>query len=175
MIARRHRRALFAALCLAGCAHMGRADQVALAFPCDFSLLQIVSVEQGELKMDFLASLRRRGADFELALLDPALQRPIYEAHTAGSAIAETRPLPEEARGLGAMLFQSLRQFFTARSFDRAGQALAFLGDRFHFEFEPWDERESCPFPAEIRMQARGGPPMRVVARTADVACGPEQ
>lgn len=159
-------------LALTGCAHAPRADQVALAFPADFSLLQVVRVEQGEVKMDFLASLRRRGGALALTMLDPVLQRPIYEAHGEGDGIVETRPLPEEARGLGAMLFEALRRLFEAEAFERAGGALVFEGERFRFEFEPWDAGAACPFPAEIRMRARGGPPLRVVATTEDVACG---
>ena len=160
-------------LALSGCAHGGRANAVALGFPADFSLLQVVAVEQGEVKMDFLASLRRQGEAFELSMLDPVLQRPIYEAHTdARGRLVETRPLPDEARGLGAMLFESLRRFFAAEAFERAGEALVFRGDRFLFEFEPWDAGAACPFPAEIRMRTRGGPAMRVTARTEDVVCG---
>lgn len=176
MIDRIRRFGLLAALVTAGCAHASRADEHALAFPGDFSLLQVVEVERGESKMAFVASLRRRGGDFELAMLDPVLQRPLYEAHTEGGKIVETRPLPDEAQELGAMLFQSLQQFFEAKAFQRSGSALTFEGERFLFEFEPWDARAICPFPAVIHMRARGkSPKMRVVATTEDVACGGHQ
>lgn len=164
---------LTALLALGACAHGTNAsERQAIAFPDDFSLIQVVAVEQGETRMDFFASLSRQGDDLTLAMLDPVLQRPIYEAHTSGGEFTETRPLPEEARGLGAMLFDALRQLFTATELDRADDVLRFEGDRFLFELTPWDPNAACPFPSEIRMRARrGGPQMRVVARTEDVAC----
>lgn len=162
---------------LVACAHGNHAPPTQLSFPTEFNLLQVIEVEQGDLKMTFLASLRRQGRSFELAMLDPVLQRPIYEAHSEGERFVETRPLPDEARGLGVMLFQSLKQFFEATSFrrsaDTAGAVLRFTGERFEFEFDPWDEAANgCPFPREIRMQTRGNPRMRVVATTEDIACG---
>lgn len=172
-----HRRAqlglLTAALTFGACAHSPSAsERQAIAFPDDFSLIQVVAVEQGETRMDFFASLSRRGDDLALAMLDPVLQRPIYEAHTQGGDFIETRPLPDGARGLGAMLFDALRQLFTATELKRVGDVLRFEGDRFFFEIAPWDPGAACPFPGEIRMTARrGGPQMRVVARTEDVAC----
>ncbi|MDR0965969.1 MAG: hypothetical protein LBM75_05645 [Myxococcales bacterium] len=160
---------VFAAL--SACAHGG--PIVERAFPLDFALIQVVEVqpEQGA-PMSFLASLRRQGSDFELTLLDPIVQRPLYEAHTKEGRLIETRPLPEEARGLGALLFGALRQLFESDRFEQREAGLRFTGSRFEFEFEPWPDDAACPFPAEIRMWTRGSPKLRAVAKTEDIACG---
>ena len=162
----------------AGCAHGPSGEPVSAAFPDRFGLTQVIHVKQGGMEMDFLASLRRRGDDYELAMLDPVIQVPLYIARTEGGRLVEIKPLPPEARGLGPMLFQSLAELFSAKSFVRRpaamgeGDIFAFWTRRLEFEAAPWDMSAECPFPAEIRMRTRGGPDMTAVAKTEDVACG---
>ena len=76
------------------------------------------------------------------------------------------------------MLFQSLAELFSAKTFVRrpadsgGGDVFVFWTRRLAFEASPWDMSSPCPFPAEIRMTTRGGPDMTAVAKTEDVACG---
>jgi hypothetical protein len=169
---------LAAAAVCAGCAHIPSGEPVAASFPENFALTQVIHVKQGGNEMDFLASLRRRGSDYELAMLDPTVQVPLYIAHTEGGRLVETKPLPPEARGLGALLIQSLAELFGAQTFVRRpaamgeGDVFVFRTRRLEFEATPWAMTSKCPFPAEIRMKTRGGPDMTAVARTEDVACG---
>lgn len=161
-----------------GCAHGLSGESVDAAFPDSFGLTQIIHVEQGENRLDFIASLRRQGDEYQLAMLDPAVQIPLYVAHTEGGKLVETKPLPPEAKDMGGMLIGSLSELFGARSFvrrpatDGTGDAFFFRNRRFEFEATPWSMEGECPFPAQIRMRTRGGPDLRVTAITEDVACG---
>ena len=164
-----------------GCAHVPEGTPVGVSFPENFALTQIIPVHRGESELKFIASLSRRGSDYQLAMLDPVIQNPLYIAKQENGRFIELRPLPEKVREMGPMLFSSLVELFETQKFSlqknrtASGEEedrLVFWTRRFEFSVTPWDVAASCPFPMEIRMKTLGGPELSVSARTEDVSCG---
>jgi hypothetical protein len=160
-------------LAASGCAlFRGSSCESGYRFPERFDALQVIRVEQQGEQHQFLASVRRTGEDFELAMLDPIFQRPLVEASFVGGEYRERRSLPPEAKLDARALFESIRQLFTARCLERVEGGLRLTGSRFVYEFEE-PAAGPCAFPREIRQRARGGFDLTVVAATEEVVCEP--
>ena len=131
----------------------------------------MITVEQEGERHQFLASVRRKGPDYEFVLLDPVIQRPLVEAGYRAGEWTERSNLPEGVEFPARELFGAIRQLFEAQCFSREEDGLGFRSDRFRFSFvEP--SPGSCSFPASIGMRPRLGDAVRVSAETQDVACG---
>ncbi|HCF58400.1 MAG TPA: hypothetical protein DFS52_10455 [Myxococcales bacterium] len=167
---------LIAALVLmlgaSGCALFGgRSCQSAYRFPERFDLIQVITVEQGGQRHQFLASVRRTGADFDFVLLDPVIQRPLVEATYAAGEWNEKSSLPKEVDFKARDLFDAIRQLFVSQCFSEADGGLEFRSDRFRFWFAEPAPGE-CSLPASIGMKPRIGDAVAVSAETQDVGCG---
>lgn len=164
---------VLAAVGTSGCAlFRGGGCESGYRFPERFEAVQVIRVEQqGELHQ-FLASVRRVGEDYELAMLDPVFQRPLVEASFVNGEYRERRSLPAEAKLDARALFESIRQLFSAGCFERGEGGLRLTGSRFVYDFEE-PAAGPCAFPKEIHQRARGGFDLAVTAVTEDVVCTP--
>ncbi|MGI5864005.1 MAG: hypothetical protein ACOX6T_18390 [Myxococcales bacterium] len=159
------------ALSSTGCALFGgRSCESAYRFPERFDLIQVITVEQGGQRHQFLASVRRAGADFDFVLLDPVIQRPLVEAAYRAGEWTERSNLPKDVDFKARELFDAIRQLFAAQCFPKADGNLEFRSDRLRFWFAEPAPGE-CSMPATIKMKPRMGDAIAVTAETQDVGC----
>jgi hypothetical protein len=120
---------------------------------------------------EFLASLRRRGGDLDLALFDPAFAAPLLSA-TRRSGVVHLEiptggPSEGEARRLVELLVELYAQPFQETA---PGRAEARTGG-YVCRLEGVRARLGCVFPEAIELVLRVGREARVRVVTLDVSC----
>lgn len=157
-----------------GCAGVPRGQgAVAWTFPARYEANQIVTVDSGDTRREFLASVRRSRGDVEVTLFDPALAAPLIAGRMREGAAEETRYAAGIPPGYGVQLVRMLADLHGARfpiGADGAGEAGG-VGVRYRVRSLSADYR--CRFPEVIEVTPRARGP-RIHVATIDVACGAE-
>jgi hypothetical protein len=160
--------ALVAALAL-GCAHAG-ASGAAFAFPAAFDANQLVTIQTGGETRELIASLRRRGADYDVTLFDPVFAVPILSASARDGAVR----VEGGAGGLGADRAEQLLSLLAdlyGRTFRATGpDRFEARSRRFAYALAGVRPRDGQPFPDVIEVASRGGPEVRLRVETIDVS-----
>ncbi len=145
------------------------------SFPGSFDVTQVVTVDQDRTgSLEFLASLRRVGDDYEVTLFDGALEVPLMSASVRSGA----RNVQVMAAGMdgafGLRLLELLQDLYR-RDFPASveGRTESDTGT-FTVRLDGLPRSSSpCRFPSTIEVVPhRSGDP-RLVVRTIDVACVP--
>ncbi|HYD39813.1 MAG TPA: hypothetical protein VEB43_03205 [Anaeromyxobacter sp.] len=139
-------------------------------FPRAFAASQVVAVNAGGERREFIASVRRSGAAHEVTLFDPVFAAPVLTARAEGRAVTEELLAPGPRAGDGVRLVKLLRDVFARRYAERGGEAEAggWTGRVRLTGLAP--EPGPCRFPAEIELAARGGAGS-VRVRTLEAEC----
>lgn len=167
-------RAAALALALAGAACAGPRpllDAAAFRFPESFDATQVVTVAAPDGKVELVASLRRREADYDVTLFDPVFATPLL------GASLEAGVFRVDARGPGVtareaeQLLEVLRDVY-AGGYPRPvdGTTVA-RGRRVAITLSGVDPDAPCPFAARIDVRPRLGLAPAVAVRTLDVSC----
>lgn len=149
---------------LAGCATPSTRGTGPLSyrFPEAFTASQVVEVEQGGTRLQFLASVRRDGPDCRVTLFDPVFSVPLVEARLEGGKASEELLAPGPRPGDGRRLVQLLAEVFGRAYPEREGEAEAttIIG-AVHLAGLPPPE-QACRLPAQIQLLPRPGLVVRV-------------
>jgi hypothetical protein len=176
------RRALELALLLAGvagaagvcaCAGAQGAGAITYRFPQELRASQVVVLESEGERHEFIASVRRAGADVEVTLFDPVFAVPLLHARAQGGEVTEELLAPGPRPGDGKRLAGLLRDVFSRgyAETDGAARADGWMG-KVRLAGLPAEPGE-CRFPEEIELRPRAGGAV-VQVKTLDVACGGE-
>jgi hypothetical protein len=160
-----------AALAAAACAGAPARARHDFAFPDSFDVNQVVTARVEGVAQELVASLRRRGAEYEVTLFDPAFGVPLLSASLAGGSVtiaSAAGPLRrDDAERLLAMLGDLYAQRFRARGPDR----LEAKSGRFVYRLAGLRSREGCAFPDRIDVAPRMGSAVVIEVVTLDVSC----
>ncbi len=164
------------ALLALACAHGGSPAGPAFAFPGAFDANQLVEIRTAGETREVLASLRRRGGDFDVTLFDPVFAVPLLSASSRGGAVhVEAGPAPgrgpgpEEATQLLSLLADLYGRTFRAAGADRFETS----SGRFRFGLVGVRPRDGCPFPDRIEVSPRLGSAVHLRVDTIEVSCVP--
>jgi hypothetical protein len=140
-------------------------------FPAAFEASQVVTLEVGGERHEFIASVRRTGDDYQVTLFDPIFEVPLLGAAASGGKVTEELLAPGPRPGDGTRLLELLREVYGQDYAELAGAAEARgrSGSARLNGLPP--AGEACRFPREIAITPRLGA-MRFAVRTTDVACG---
>lgn len=163
------RAAALAVALAAACAGV-RPAAPAWTFPDAFDATQVVSASGDGPPMELVASLRRRGGDYEVTLFDPVFGAPLLSAAVRGGAheVREIGPAigrAGEARRLLDVLASVYGRAYPAPREDATGASTLAYAIRLSEFGAPGD----CAFPGRIDVTASGG--ARVEVRTLEVTC----
>ncbi len=160
------------ALLLGACAGArGGACPTGFRFPDTFDAVQVIRVRSdGELR-EMLGSVSRRGEDFQIAFLDPALQRPFLEIEIKAGKIAQKGDLPQEAREQIPKLIDAIRELYSASCFQGTEDKPELTGSRFRYWLERVEGPADCRFAMVTRMAPRIGSSVAIEVETSDVGC----
>lgn len=168
------RRAPVALALAAACAAAPRAP-AGWAFPAAFDVNQVVRVEGRDGSWELVASLRRRGADYEVTLFDPIFGAPVLTASLMAGRASEEVLAPPGAGirpGDGSRLVETLRGVYGQRYPSEEGGRTAAEGMRLAVALSAISGEPGCRFPGAIEIRPRAGPVDRLEVRTLEVRCG---
>lgn len=156
-----------------GCAGVQGTGAVTYRFPQALRASQVVVLEREGQRHEFIASVRRAGADVEVTLFDPVFAIPLLHARAQGGEVSEELLAPGPRPGDGKRLAGLLRDVFS-RGYAEAGGAARADGwmGKVRLAGLPAEPGE-CRFPQEIELRPRAGGAV-VQVKTLDVACGAE-
>jgi hypothetical protein len=159
-----------AAAALAGCAGARPAGPV-WSFPEAFDATQAVSVRGAGPARDLVASLRRRGGDYEVTLFDPIFGAPLLSAARRGGQVSIEASGPAAGREAEARrLVEVLADVYGGAYPAPRGGASEGRAGRLAVRLSGVAPRDGCPFPERVDVSARG---VSVEVRTLDVTCSP--
>ena len=154
----------------AACAH-APPPGAPFAFPDAFDANQLVEIATADGTREVVASLRRRGGDFEVTLFDPVFTVPLLSASTRGGDVrvdGSAPGLPEDA----APQLLALLQDLYGRTFRAAGaDRLEARSRRFAYALVGVRARDGCPFPDSVEVSRRGRADLHLRVVTIDVSC----
>ncbi|WP_242392179.1 hypothetical protein [Anaeromyxobacter oryzisoli] len=156
----------------AACAAIPRGERRSYEFPPSFDATQAVTVTLEGRTQELVASLRRRGDDFDLTLFDPVFSFPLLTSSSHGGVATEVRHVERVRPGDGKRLVELLVLVYETRyPLPVAGAAEASVGAvRSRLEQLPGDA--PCQFPGVILVSPRFGAGPQVSVRTVEVLCG---
>ena len=163
-----------AAVAALACASVPRAPG-GYSFPESFDVTQVVTVDQGRTgRLEFLASLRRAGDDYEVTLFDGALEVPLLTA-SVRSGTSSVKLLAAGMDGAFGLRLLALLQDLHRRDFPPSVEG------RTENDTEPFTVRldgvpassSPCRFPSTIEIVPHRDDDPRLLVRTIDVACVP--
>lgn len=161
-----------AALALACAGAAPRPGERTYRFPEAFEATQVVTVALDSGPQEALASVRRRGADYEVTLFEPTFAAPLLTAAARGGAVSEELLVAGPRRGDGLRLVKLLADVF-GRAYragaDGRGEARGSLGA---YALDGLPGPGPCAFPAAVDVSPTLGLGPHVHARTVDVSCG---
>lgn len=160
---------LLAALA-AACAH-APPPGAPFAFPDAFEANQLVEIATADGRREVVASLRRRGADFEVTLFDPVFTIPLLSASTRGGDLRVEGSAPGLPEDAGPQLLALLADLY-GRTFRAVGaDRLEARSRRFAYALLGVRPRDGCPFPDRIEVSPRRGAALHLRVVTIDVSC----
>jgi len=168
------RRSPAAALALAAACAGVPAGPGGWAFPASFDANQVVVAEarDGAGTWELVASLRRRGADYEVTLFDPVFGAPVLAASLRDGRASEQVLAPAGIRaGDGERLVETLREIYGQRYPAESGGATGAETLRQRTTLAAISGGTGCRFPATIEIRPRAGPVERLEVRTIEVRC----
>jgi len=171
------RRAAAALLALAAACATVPAGPGGWAFPASFDANQVVRIEGRDGSWELVASLRRRGDDYEVTLFDPVFSAPVLTASLRGGQASERVLAPAGAGvrpGDGERLVETLREIYGERYPAEEGGRTAAGSLRVHTALSGIAGEAGCRFPGAIEIRPRAGPVERLEVRTIEVRCGGE-
>lgn len=160
---------------LAACAGIPPGACDAYEFPGSFDATQAVTVTLEGRTQELLASLRRRGDDFEVTLFDPVFSFPVLSSSSHAGVASEIRHVESLRPGDGKRLLELLRSVYEARyPGPKAGGAEAATA-ALRFRLGQLPDDAPCRFPGTIEVSPRFGSGPHVHVRTVEVGCGAER
>jgi hypothetical protein len=171
-LSRRAAALALAALAAAGCAGVRPAAGAAgFRFPESFDATQAVTVDAPDGKVELLASLRRRGADYEVTLFDPVFATPLLGASLSGGVFRVDASGPGVTAREAERLVEVLRDVYAGSyPLPVSGTTVA-RGHGIAITLTDVDAGAPCPFAGRIDVRPRFGAAPAVAVRTLDVSC----
>jgi hypothetical protein len=158
-------------LALAACAGAPHGGRSAYTFPEAFDATQAVTVTLEGRTQELIASLSRRGRDFDVTLFDPVFSFPVLTASSRAGVASEVRHTDAVPRGGGERLVQLLAAVYEARYARTEAAGGKATAGAMQLTLEGLANEAACQFPATIEVSSRigDGPHVRVV--TVEATC----